>query len=606
MAKNTPANDDAPEFMADVKRILKQRDDLKANRRRDLISAIVTLCHILSSSPENTPANMRFIRQRLRQINHLTIRKRKGIGYISEKTFKNTLSLVVDALRIVKADNSQTGSQPPMSDAFQALYHAIPDRMLGYKQARFFRYCSARGLSPEQVNGHVVADFESHIIDQTLHRDPSKVARETVLTWNKLKNTVPGWPQITLYRKPKRIPWTFPLEHFPQPFQDEVDAWCKRLAMDDLFNDDAPTKPCRPSTIKHRRFHIRMMASAIVRSGVDISQITSLADLVDLDNFQRGVQYMIDRKAGEVKESLFVLVTGIKAIAKHFVKMDKANFKKIQKFCANIDKKADRYRKKNRDRLEQFQLNLQNLAKLLALPEYLMERSQKPGPKPRSAALLAQSAAAIEILIMTALRVGNLAYLDLENHIRWVHEGRSTRMFIVIPGDEVKNGKPLNHELKGPSMKVIRHYLNVARPILLGDTPSKAFFPKIDGTYKNPGDLSHQIKRHIFATTGLTVHAHLFRNLVATIHNRIIPGDIATASYVLGDRMEIRTLIEAVRLVPKDGELKIELYGELAALLTLGANANDTVKNKNPQSEELGVQVTMVAGAGFEPATFRL
>ncbi len=60
----------------------------------------------------------------------------------------------------------------------------------------------------------------------------------------------------------------------------------------------------------------------------------------------------------------------------------------------------------------------------------------------------------------------------------------------------------------------------------------------------------------------------------------------------------LRELIEEIRLIPEDGELKIELYGQLAALLNLA--------NKNPRSDEQGLQVTMVAGGGFEPPTFRL
>ena len=57
----------------------------------------------------------------------------------------------------------------------------------------------------------------------------------------------------------------------------------------------------------------------------------------------------------------------------------------------------------------------------------------------------------------------------------------------------------------------------------------------------------------------------------------------------------IRQLIERVQLVPEKGELKIELYGELAALLKLGTEP----KNEHPQAESEGVQITMVAGAGF-------
>ena len=51
----------------------------------------------------------------------------------------------------------------------------------------------------------------------------------------------------------------------------------------------------------------------------------------------------------------------------------------------------------------------------------------------------------------------------------------------------------------------------------------------------------------------------------------------------------IRALIEEVRLVPDAGSLKIELYGELAALINLA--------NEHPRSKGTGVQVTLVAGA---------
>jgi site-specific DNA recombinase len=60
----------------------------------------------------------------------------------------------------------------------------------------------------------------------------------------------------------------------------------------------------------------------------------------------------------------------------------------------------------------------------------------------------------------------------------------------------------------------------------------------------------------------------------------------------------LRELIEEIRLVPKDGKLQVELYGELAALLNLA--------NEHPRSKGTGVQITLVAGVGFEPTTFRL
>jgi site-specific DNA recombinase len=63
----------------------------------------------------------------------------------------------------------------------------------------------------------------------------------------------------------------------------------------------------------------------------------------------------------------------------------------------------------------------------------------------------------------------------------------------------------------------------------------------------------------------------------------------------------LRGLIDAIVMTPAEGALRIELKGNLAAML--GA----TVQSKrSPETGDLLLQVSMVAGAGFEPATFGL
>ena len=253
-------------------------------------------------------------------------------------------------------------------------------------------------VSPEEVCDQTIADFKGRLIAETLHKEPDKVVREAVLTWNKMQSIVPDWPDQPLAPVRKRKAWTIPLEQFPASFVSDVDLWCARLGHQDLFDADAPVKPCRPATIKHRRFQIRMMASAIVLSGVDILSVQSLADLVELDNFQRGITYMLDRQDGAVKEANFTLASAIKAIARYHVKVPEAHLDELRRLCAKMDRAADRYRKNNKDRLDQFDDD-RNLALLLGLPARLAQLAQKSGPKPRSAALLLQSAVAIEILL---------------------------------------------------------------------------------------------------------------------------------------------------------------------------------------------------------------
>jgi site-specific DNA recombinase len=90
--------------------------------------------------------------------------------------------------------------------------------------------------------------------------------------------------------------------------------------------------------------------------------------------------------------------------------------------------------------------------------------------------------------------------------------------------------------------------------------------------------------------------AELYRERVERLHEELNQPELrAEAAQFL------RALIEEVRLIPEDGQLSIELVGDLAALLNLAA---DSKKPVTPGRD--GLQVTLVAGIGFEPMTFRL
>ena len=66
---------------------------------------------------------------------------------------------------------------------------------------------------------------------------------------------------------------------------------------------------------------------------------------------------------------------------------------------------------------------------------------------------------------------------------------------------------------------------------------------------------------------------------------------------------QLRALIEAVVLTPEDGNLAIDLRGELASMLSLFWSGN-AISLRGITSEVL--QMKLVAGTGFEPVTFRL
>ena len=67
----------------------------------------------------------------------------------------------------------------------------------------------------------------------------------------------------------------------------------------------------------------------------------------------------------------------------------------------------------------------------------------------------------------------------------------------------------------------------------------------------------------------------------------------------------IRDLIERIVLTPgaKRGELEITLRGDLGTILQWAGNRPETTKTDTPSA---GMSVSVVAGVGFEPTTFRL
>ncbi len=70
-------------------------------------------------------------------------------------------------------------------------------------------------------------------------------------------------------------------------------------------------------------------------------------------------------------------------------------------------------------------------------------------------------------------------------------------------------------------------------------------------------------------------------------------------------REVVRGLVEAVRLVLEAGRLRIEVRGELGAILRLAEGAQNR-KRPGIVPEAFVEQIKMDAGTGFEPVTFRL
>ena len=95
--------------------------------------------------------------------------------------------------------------------------------------------------------------------------------------------------------------------------------------------------------------------------------------------------------------------------------------------------------------------------------------------------------------------------------------------------------------------------------------------------------------------------ARIYRERVANLREALAHEDCKVEAAEI-----MRTLIDTIVLAPvgRDGKetLSITLRGHLAGILGLAAKATGPLEESDPVVE----CTKMVAGAGFEPATFRL
>jgi len=528
MTKRNPfTTGDAP-TLADVLVRLEADTTLPVQRRRDLCSAIRTVGKWFDLGLTEIPANYVFLRRGFEAFH-------PRFANVSQRRVQNVRSLLTAALDHVGIPSNRQTYLAPLAPAWRQLSEAIPSCYDRDSLARFMRFCSAAGISPEAVTDDTSAAFRDALIAESLTRQPETAHQTMCRAWNRMRDIVNGWPETVLEVPRSGVWFSLPWDAFPQSFRDDVDAYRASLRVDDIFADNAPIRPLRPRTIESRTWQIRYFASALVHAGHDPEAITALGVLVELDNFEAVLRYLVERNGGKTSKSLANLAWCMRTVALHHVGITGDHLEQIKRLTKRLQPGTSGMTGKNRDRLRQFD-DCANLRKLLLLPTTLLDRARKSNAPNPQTALLVQHALAIELLTIAPMRIANLASLRLDQHITWSRSNREGAVHITIPEAEVKNAQDLVYELPEESAALLRIYLERYRPLLF-DHPGAWLFPSRDPSRPKRADtLASQIARRVWQETGIRMNAHLFRHVSATLILDQYPDAYATAGRVLGDR----------------------------------------------------------------------
>jgi len=175
-----------------------------------------------------------------------------------------------------------------------------------------------------------------------------------------------------------------------------------------------------------------------------------------------------------------------------------------------------------------------NRERLKALAGQLFDEALAERDAPIQAAVKAEIALAIQILLVAPMRLANLAALNLEENVVRVG-GLEPTYHLVIPPEEVKNEEPLEYPLPKPVNQMLGRYLAVFRPRLCRQENTWLFPGALNG-HKTKGTLSGQIIDHIVKALGIRVTPHQFRHLAAAFILEKDPANYEFVRRVLGHK----------------------------------------------------------------------
>ena len=394
---------------------------------------------------------------------------------------------------------------------------------------------------------------------KTFSRDPGELRRNAARQWNAALERVPGWPRRALAvpdRRPKRM--GLPLTAFSASFQADVADYLRRNEGTDLLEEDGPLRPCRPSTLRLQGAQIQLAASAAVAEGVPITSLNTLADLVNPGIARRVLDHYLRRDQPKVTIFIIDLAGRLLAVARHWAKAPAADVQQLGRWVRKLGKhRPSGLTDKNLDAVRAI-TDPVSWRRLVKLPAALMAEAHRAPSTSPHAAVQAQLAIVLQILLVAPMRIGNLANLSLKEHFRRVG-GRTGVWHIRIADADVKNRVPLEYPLPQVASVLLDEYLNVFRPrIAPADCPW--LIPGGKDGAKLPRTLSAQLTELILERIGIRVTPHQFRHAAAAVILKHSPGNYEFVRRVLGHKTLMITIrhyvgFETVAAARQYGEL---------------------------------------------------
>jgi integrase len=529
-----------------------EKAEISATRCRDLKSAVNRFCDVVGLTPQALRLEVGVLREMSRKA-------LPAAGRVSWKRWADIRSLFTGALELAGVADRMPRGIALKHPVWGPLIRAIAsDKRLAHGLAAFANWCVLHGIAPDHVGDSALQDFHNWLVTRTLCPKPRDVVRRIPHLWNEASDRIEIWPNIKLTPvsfKPRRkhLPW----EALNEGFQHDVEAYLNMRAHPDLFDErpNAPRRALAASTLGAQSEHLRLSASVLIQSDVNVDDIKSLADLVQPERVKTVLRHYHTRANGQPNAFVVCLAKTLLQVAYHYLDAAPEELDALKRIASKLPAIPLELTAKNKALLRQFE-SKELRARLLFLPEQLIAEVVRDFDKNRLDFVKAQVAIAIDFQLAIPLRPQNLSRLSWQRHFSGP-DGPKGRLLLHLPGSETKSGDDYNAEVPEEVARRLRWYRRCILPRLGADLNGPLFVTD-NGKLKDQRTITVQIIKATERFLGIHMTPHQFRHFCAVSYLEAHPEDFETVRILLGHAWSKTTRI----YVGSSGRRAIRAYND--------------------------------------------
>jgi hypothetical protein len=199
---------------------------------------------------------------------------------VSAKRWANLRSDLSAAIAASGLHPILTTGKLELHRTWSSLFSPISDLRIRNGLCRFARWASLRRISPAEVDAAIVERFINEMKGSTLVRNLGHLKGRVIRSWNALAQAS-GGADISPIKVSRPAPIRVPWESLPGAFQQDVASYLTWASVPDPLDEHARARALSPGTLRLRRDQIHSAAAAAIAAGTKMSDLTSLASLVE-------------------------------------------------------------------------------------------------------------------------------------------------------------------------------------------------------------------------------------------------------------------------------------------------------------------------------------